>query len=116
MGGVGKRGDRSRLTLAKIVRGIATGDVRRHLEGRESVHKTMANQLAELQANSSSAKIMQLQQEITLLVGSCFAPGAARAGVGSRGPCWVCMSQARRGGYCHLAGTTPHACTLLHHA
>lgn len=30
LGGVGKRGERSRLTLAKIVRGIASGDVRRH--------------------------------------------------------------------------------------
>ncbi len=35
LGGVGKRGDKSRLTLAKIVRGIATGDVRRFCEERE---------------------------------------------------------------------------------
>ncbi len=35
LGGVGKRGERSRLTLAKIVRGIASGDVRRHCEDRE---------------------------------------------------------------------------------
>ena len=35
LGGVGKRGDTSRLTLAKIVRGIAAGDVRRHCEERE---------------------------------------------------------------------------------
>lgn len=35
LGGVGKRGERSRLTLAKIVRGIAAGDVRRHCEQRE---------------------------------------------------------------------------------
>ena len=35
LGGVGKRGEKSRLTLAKIVRGIASGDVRRHCEGRE---------------------------------------------------------------------------------
>ena len=35
LGGVGKRGDGSRLTLAKIVRGIAAGDVRRHCEERE---------------------------------------------------------------------------------
>ena len=35
LGGVGKRGERSRLTLAKIVRGIAAGDVRRHCEERE---------------------------------------------------------------------------------
>lgn len=35
LGGVGKRGDKSRLTLAKIVRGVATGDVRRFCEERE---------------------------------------------------------------------------------
>ena len=35
LGGSGKRGERSRLTLAKIVRGIASGEVRRHCEGRE---------------------------------------------------------------------------------
>lgn len=35
LGGVGKRGDGSRQTLAKIVRGIASGHVRAHCEGRE---------------------------------------------------------------------------------
>ena len=35
LGGVGKRGERARTTLAKIVRGIAAGDVRRFLESRE---------------------------------------------------------------------------------
>lgn len=35
LGGVGKRGERARTTLAKIVRGIAAGDVRRYLESRE---------------------------------------------------------------------------------
>lgn len=35
LGGSGKRGERSRLTLAKIVRGIASGDVRRYCEQRE---------------------------------------------------------------------------------
>ncbi len=35
LGGIGKRGDNSRLTLAKIVRGIAAGDVRQHCEERE---------------------------------------------------------------------------------
>lgn len=39
VGGVGKRGDRSRLTLAKIVRGIATGDVRKHLDMKEQQFK-----------------------------------------------------------------------------
>lgn len=36
IGGMGKRGDRSRLTLAKIVRGIAEGSVRRFCEDREA--------------------------------------------------------------------------------
>jgi hypothetical protein len=36
LGGAGKRGDKSRLTLAKIVRGIASGDVRKHCQERES--------------------------------------------------------------------------------
>lgn len=35
LGGVGKRGDTSRQTLAKIVRGIASGQVRAHCEERE---------------------------------------------------------------------------------
>lgn len=35
LGGSGKRGERSRLTLAKIVRGIASGEVRRYCEARE---------------------------------------------------------------------------------
>ena len=35
VGGSGKRGERSRLTLAKIVRGIASGHVREFLEARE---------------------------------------------------------------------------------
>ena len=37
LGGVGKRGDRSRLTLAKIVRGIAEGSIRKHCEERETM-------------------------------------------------------------------------------
>jgi len=39
LGGVGKRGDGSRLTLAKIVRGIAAGDVRKFCEERERTIK-----------------------------------------------------------------------------
>ena len=35
LGGVGKRGEKSRLTLAKIVRGIASGEIRTHCERRE---------------------------------------------------------------------------------
>jgi hypothetical protein len=36
---VGKRGDGSRLTLAKIVRGIAAGEVRKFCEERERTIK-----------------------------------------------------------------------------
>lgn len=36
VGGTGKRGEKSRMTLAKIVRAIATGEVRRHCVERES--------------------------------------------------------------------------------
>jgi hypothetical protein len=36
LGGVGKRGDGARQTLAKIVRGIAKGEVRRYCEQREN--------------------------------------------------------------------------------
>lgn len=35
LGGTGKRGEKSRLTLAKIVRGIASGEVRRFCLARE---------------------------------------------------------------------------------
>lgn len=35
LGGAGKRGDQSRQTLAKIVRGIADGEIRRHCQARE---------------------------------------------------------------------------------
>lgn len=35
LGGTGKRGEKSRLTLAKIVRGIASGDVRKYCVARE---------------------------------------------------------------------------------
>ena len=36
LGGAGKRGDKTRQTLAKIVRGIAAGDIRQHCEAREA--------------------------------------------------------------------------------
>lgn len=36
LGGAGKRGEKTRQTLAKIVRGIAAGDIRRHCEAREA--------------------------------------------------------------------------------
>jgi hypothetical protein len=37
LGGVGKRSDKSRLTLARIVRGIACGAVRRYCQAREEM-------------------------------------------------------------------------------
>lgn len=46
LGGVGKRGEKSRLTLAKIVRGIASGDVRRHCEQREQLVQVSTGQHA----------------------------------------------------------------------
>lgn len=39
VGGVGKRGDRSRNTLPKLLRGIATGAVRRHLEACQQAYQ-----------------------------------------------------------------------------
>ena len=36
LGGVGKRGERSLTTLAKIVRSIAAGDVRQYLESKDN--------------------------------------------------------------------------------
>ena len=36
LGGNGKRGENSLLTLAKIVRAIASGKIRKHLEARET--------------------------------------------------------------------------------
>ena len=38
LGGLGKRGEKSRLTLAKIVRGIATGDVRKYCSPLSTAH------------------------------------------------------------------------------
>lgn len=37
LGSIGERGERSRCTLARIVRGIATGAVRTHLLAREAL-------------------------------------------------------------------------------
>lgn len=42
VGGVGKRGEKNRMTLAKIVRAISSGDVRKHCEERENrIHVSM---------------------------------------------------------------------------
>lgn len=50
LGGVGKRGDKSRLTLAKIVRGIATGDIRRYCEERERLIQASGRQVDKQEA------------------------------------------------------------------
>jgi hypothetical protein len=48
LGGSGKRGEKSRLTLAKIVRGIASGDVRKHCEAREAKIKVKDRKCVQL--------------------------------------------------------------------
>ena len=45
LGGTGKRGEKSRLTLAKIVRGIAAGDVRHFCEARENMLRVCSQTL-----------------------------------------------------------------------
>lgn len=59
LGGAGKNGDNSRLTLAKIVRGIAAGDVRRHCEERE-----MRIQFLEEQNKQAQAEIAELRRRL----------------------------------------------------
>ena len=54
LGGSGKRGEKSRLTLAKIVRGIASGDVRRHCEAREAKIEVSRNDFVCVPIRSSS--------------------------------------------------------------
>ncbi|GIM17212.1 hypothetical protein Vretimale_19731 [Volvox reticuliferus] len=55
LGGVGKRGDKSRLTLAKIVRGIATGDVRRFCEERERAIAALKTKLAAIDPEAAAS-------------------------------------------------------------
>ncbi|GLC73747.1 hypothetical protein PLESTF_001414800 [Pleodorina starrii] len=55
LGGVGKRGDKSRLTLAKIVRGIATGDVRRFCEERERAIAALKAKLAAIDPEAAAS-------------------------------------------------------------
>lgn len=63
LGGVGKRGEKSRLTLAKIVRGIASGDVRKHCEAREQLLQNQQQQLKSWEQNSPSHMQMVQQQQ-----------------------------------------------------
>ncbi|GIL65969.1 hypothetical protein Vafri_19614 [Volvox africanus] len=55
LGGVGKRGDKSRLTLAKIVRGIATGDVRRFCEERERAIAALKSKLGAIDPEAAAS-------------------------------------------------------------
>ncbi|KAG2445857.1 hypothetical protein HXX76_000461 [Chlamydomonas incerta] len=55
LGGVGKRGDKSRLTLAKIVRGIATGEVRRFCEDRERGIGLLKSKLAAIDPEAAAS-------------------------------------------------------------
>lgn len=55
LGGVGKRGDKSRLTLAKIVRGIATGEVRRFCEERERAIQLLKQKLAAIDPEAAAS-------------------------------------------------------------
>lgn len=66
LGGVGKRGDSSRLTLAKIVRGIASGEVRRHCEDRENKLKNLKVKLNMVE-NAGKQQLESLKQEISAL-------------------------------------------------
>jgi len=50
VGGAGKKGEKSRMTLAKIVRAIATGDVRRHCTMREEKISELQEKLKTVEA------------------------------------------------------------------
>eukprot|EP00803_Ostreobium_quekettii_P011467 evm.model.scf_458.5 EVM.evm.TU.scf_458.5 scf_458:40699-45583(-) len=50
VGGAGKRGEKSRMTLAKIVRAIATGEVRRHCTMREEKITELQEKLKTMEA------------------------------------------------------------------
>ncbi|CAD7697169.1 unnamed protein product [Ostreobium quekettii] len=50
VGGAGKKGEKSRMTLAKIVRAIATGDVRRHCTMREEKITELQEKLKTVEA------------------------------------------------------------------
>lgn len=54
MGGEGKRGDRSLLTLAKLVRGIAAGEVRQFCEAREREVQALRSRVAVLESFRSA--------------------------------------------------------------
>ena len=96
LGGTGKRGEKCRLTLAKIVRGIASGEVRRYCEGRERllrvskpIHCTgrlqtvlpfaLIHRLAFRNCACSIQGANRPADLITLLLKLCYGNGVAEA-------------------------------------
>lgn len=70
LGGVGQRGNRSHQTLAQIVRGIASGEVREYCEQREKRVKALKAKAAAVDESGHlelKAKVKELQSENTLL-------------------------------------------------
>lgn len=70
LGGVGQRGNRSHQTLAQIVRGIASGEVRDYCEQRERRIKSLKTKLAAVDQTAHSelqSKVKEVQSENTLL-------------------------------------------------
>ncbi|GFR46907.1 hypothetical protein Agub_g8554 [Astrephomene gubernaculifera] len=83
LGGVGKRGDKSRLTLAKIVRGIATGDVRRFCEERERAIAMLKAKLAAIDPEAAaSVPVNAIPLPSAALGGPLGALGGSMGGMG----------------------------------
>ena len=51
LGGCGKRGDKSLMTLAKVVRGIVSGHIREHLQRRELTLQFLVRRLAQVDSS-----------------------------------------------------------------
>ncbi|KXZ55926.1 hypothetical protein GPECTOR_2g1477 [Gonium pectorale] len=86
LGGVGKRGDKSRLTLAKIVRGIATGDVRRFCEERERAIGLLKSKLAAIDPEAAaSVPVNSIPVPSSQLAGLGSMPGLGAMGLGGLG-------------------------------
>jgi hypothetical protein len=86
LGGVGKRGDSSRLTLAKIVRGIASGEVRKFCEERERAFKGLRQRLAHLEGLAAElagarAEAAQLRDRISELEATVRSSAGLSAGL-----------------------------------
>ncbi|KAG2500889.1 hypothetical protein HYH03_001648 [Edaphochlamys debaryana] len=87
LGGVGKRGDKSRLTLAKIVRGIATGEVRRFCEDRERGIALLKSKLAAIDPEAAAS----------VPVNAIPLPSAGLGGI-TLGPMGIGMASGSMGG------------------